>query len=805
MGLDSAAETAAMTETVARRAFLSALGASPLVPELAPGLVPELAPGLVRAARIKLSCNLYSFNAPLRSGEMTLEQVIDFCAELGFDAVDPTGYYFPGYPEPPADTYLYAVKRRAFLSGLDVSGTGVRNDFTQPEASKREADVAHVGRWAEVAAKLGAPVLRVFDGRAEAKGPSREQMTGWVVEAFRACAAHGERHGVMIAYQNHDELLKTADEVLALRERRGVPVVRAQRGRRQPPHRRPVRGDRAARALRLHVADQGAPLPEGAGGEDGREAGLRDPARGGLPRVRADRDAGRGRPAREGPALPRRGAGGALMTEAKARSSFPSTFWVANVMELFERGAYYGMNSVLAVYLAGSVAEGGLGFGEQSVGFLQSIVYAATYVLPILGGALADRYGYRRMLLVAFSFLTAGYFAAGHVSSYGLVFLSLLVMATGSGLFKPIISGTIARTTDESNSAFGFGIYYWMINLGAFLAPLLVSVLKGFSWRYVFVASALYTGLMLLPTVFVFRDPPRPQSTKALREVLMGAAEVLADSRFMLMIVVYSGFWVLYFQNFGSVLWYLRDFVDRAPVSSAVTSLLQGLGLSWTFTFDAEHVTVINAGTIILLQVFVSRLVKDWKPLPTMVTGMALGAVGFLLLASSRNPWVFVLGIAVFSIGEMTAHPKYYSFVGQVAPADRKAVYMGYAFLYGVLGSLLGSSLGAFLYERMLKPALGTPEADARARTFWLLFAVLDVVAAAGLVLFARSFGTDTVETRRRARAIMRLVYAAVLLIGGVFLYVAFSSTPVQARTAVQAAIFIALGAGGLFMGRSRE
>jgi len=492
------------------------------------------------------------------------------------------------------------------------------------------------------------------------------------------------------------------------------------------------------------------------------------------------------------------------MTEPKPRSSFPSTFWVANVMELFERAAYYGMNSVLAVYLAGSVAEGRLGFPEQSVGFLQSIVYAATYVLPILGGALADRYGYRRMLLVAFSLLAAGYFAAGHASSYGYVFLALLVMATGSGLFKPIISGTIARTTDESNSALGFGIYYWMINLGAFLAPLVVSVVKGFSWRYVFVASACYTGLMLLPTVLVFRDPPRPASTKTLREVLLGAAEVLADARFMLMIVVYSGFWVLYFQNFGSVLWYLRDFVDRAPVSAGVTSLLRALGLPWTFTFDAEHVTVINAGTIILLQVLISRLVRDWKALPTMVTGMALGAVGFLLLASSRNAWALVLGIAVFSIGEMTAHPKYYSFVGQVAPADRKAVYMGYAFLYGVFGSLLGSSLGAFLYERMLKPTLGTPESDARARAFWLFFAALDAVAVAGLVLFARRFGADTEETRRRARVVMRGVYAAVLLVGGAFLYVAFSSTPVQARTAVQAAIFIALGTGGLLTGRLR-
>jgi dipeptide/tripeptide permease len=344
-----------------------------------------------------------------------------------------------------------------------------------------------------------------------------------------------------------------------------------------------------------------------------------------------------------------------------------------------------------------------------------------------------------------------------------------------------------------------------MINLGAFLAPLVVSVLKGFSWHYVFAASALYTGLMLLPTALVFRDPPRPASTKTLREVLIGAAEVLADARFMLMIFVYSGFWVLYFQNFGSVLWYLRDFVDGSPVSALVTSLLGRLGLAWSFSFDAEHVTVINAGTIILLQVLVSRIVKDWKALPTMVTGMAIGALGFLLLASSRSPWVFILGIAVFSIGEMTAHPKYYSFVGQVAPADRKAVYMGYAFLYGVFGSLLGSSLGAFLYERMLKPALGTPDADARARVFWLLFAVLDVVAAVALVLFARRFGQDSAETRRRAHAIMRGVYGAVLLLGAFFLYFALSRTPVEARVAVQAVIFIALGVGGLLVGRSRE
>ncbi len=200
-----------------RRALLQAAALLP-APPFARAAAALPAP---RRARIKLSCNLYSFNAPLRSGEMSLEQAVDFCAELGFDAVDPTGYYFPGHPAPPADAYLHAVKRRAFLGGLDVSGTGVRNDFTQPEAARREADVAHVGRWVEVAARLGAPCLRVFDGRGEARGPSREQMADWVVEAFRACAAHGERRGVVIAYQNHDELLKTAEEVLALRARVG--------------------------------------------------------------------------------------------------------------------------------------------------------------------------------------------------------------------------------------------------------------------------------------------------------------------------------------------------------------------------------------------------------------------------------------------------------------------------------------------------------------------------------------------------------------------------------------------------------
>ena len=471
--------------------------------------------------------------------------------------------------------------------------------------------------------------------------------------------------------------------------------------------------------------------------------------------------------------------------------TFPRVFWIANVMELFERAAYYGLNSVLAIYLSDSVQSGGLGFSEESVGFLQSLIYAITYVVPILGGALADRYGYRRMLLVAFSLLATGYFLSGHMSAYGSVFAALLVMATGAGLFKPIISGTLARTTTEENSGFGFGIYYWMINLGAFLAPLAVTYFRGFSWSLVFTASSLYCALMLLPAIFLYRDPPRPANTKKLKEVLGNAAMVLGDARFMLMIFVYSGFWILYFQNFGSVLWFLRDFVDATPADR----FFAGIGIN--LKFDAEHVTVVNAGTIILLQVVVSRLFKNVKALPTMITGMGIGVLGFICLAFSQTVWIFILGISVFSIGEMTAHPKYYSYVGIVAPADKKAVYMGYAFLYGVIGSLIGSNLGGILYETMLKPQVGNPDAASVYRTFWLLFAALDLLSMVGLILFNKYFAEDTAAANRAARRIMAGVYVLLICLGGWFFVSSLAGASIVYKTLVQATIMLLIGIGG--------
>jgi sugar phosphate isomerase/epimerase len=203
-----------------RRSFLGALVAAPLLatPAAASGAVPRR-PG-PKAPKIKLSCNIYSFNEPLTKEAMTLEEAFDFCAELGFDAVDPTGYYFPGYPEAPPDPYLYEIKKRAFRLGLDISGTGVRNDFTAADPAKRAAAVGLVKRWIDVAAKLGAPAVRVFAGPA-VPGRSAAEATDWVVAHLKECVAYGRDRGILVVLQHHHDLLKTAAETLAVLERVG--------------------------------------------------------------------------------------------------------------------------------------------------------------------------------------------------------------------------------------------------------------------------------------------------------------------------------------------------------------------------------------------------------------------------------------------------------------------------------------------------------------------------------------------------------------------------------------------------------
>lgn len=167
---------------------------------------------------LKVSLNAFSFNGPLSSGKMTIQDMLTFCADKGFLAVDITAYYFPGYPAVPSDDVLYNIKRKAFSLGLEISGTGVRNDFTEPDPVKRKQSVELVKNWINAAEKIGAPVIRIFSGNQHPAGYSREQILSWMIKDIQECIEYGRSHGVVVAIQNHNDFIKTADDAIQIME-----------------------------------------------------------------------------------------------------------------------------------------------------------------------------------------------------------------------------------------------------------------------------------------------------------------------------------------------------------------------------------------------------------------------------------------------------------------------------------------------------------------------------------------------------------------------------------------------------------
>ncbi len=211
-----------MHTTIRRRRFLSAaLGTAALSAAGVPFAGRLAAQGRVSRANgtgVRIGLNAYSFNEPLRAGTMTLDDLVDVCAAHGVDGLDATGYYFPGYPKVPDDAFLYRLKRRAFVNGVTISGTGVRNDFAVDDPAARQRDVRMVQDWIEAAAKLGATVVRIFAGLKVPDGGTFDRTLEWMVPDIKACVDHGRQHGVIVGLQNHNDFVKTAAETIRIVE-----------------------------------------------------------------------------------------------------------------------------------------------------------------------------------------------------------------------------------------------------------------------------------------------------------------------------------------------------------------------------------------------------------------------------------------------------------------------------------------------------------------------------------------------------------------------------------------------------------
>ncbi len=228
------------------------------------------------------------------------------------------------------------------------------------------------------------------------------------------------------------------------------------------------------------------------------------------------------------------------MTEAKPGllttvKSYPAAFWIANTMEIFERMAWYGFFAVSSLYITGPVETGGLGFTSEERGQLQAIVPFFLYLLPVVTGALADRYGYKKLFIIAYSCMIVFYYALGQFKTFPTFLGAFMLVAVAAAIFKPVVVGTVARVTDESNSSMGFGIFYMMVNVGGFAGPLIAGAIRGISWNYVFISCSCWAAINLVIVTLFYKDPTTESASenpRTLGKVAADAVEVLGNMRF---------------------------------------------------------------------------------------------------------------------------------------------------------------------------------------------------------------------------------------------------------------------------------
>lgn len=396
------------------------------------------------------------------------------------------------------------------------------------------------------------------------------------------------------------------------------------------------------------------------------------------------------------------------MTKTNIFNSFPRTFWVANTLELFERWAYYGMFALISVYLSDPVSIGGLGFADNQRGVMLAIVTALLYLLPILGGAIADRFGFKKVLLSAFVTLAAGYFAMGHFSTYAMVFASFLLVAIGGALFKPIIVATVSKTTNDKNDTLGFGIFYMIVNIGGFIGPFVASKLRDLDWSYVFIMCTVVI-LFNIVILYFYKEPERETKEKetlreGLKKVISNTATVLKDSKFLMFLIIMVGMWTMYMQLFFTLPIYITQWINTNGIYNSLPDIIRsliGTVENGNGIIRPELMINIPTLTIIIFMVIMSNRLKNVKPIVSMIFGIFVIALAFGQMSYSTAGLFVVIGLVILAFGEMASSPRIQEYIGRIAPKEKVALYMGYSFLPVAGGNLIGGLLSGSLYASM--------------------------------------------------------------------------------------------------------
>jgi dipeptide/tripeptide permease len=369
------------------------------------------------------------------------------------------------------------------------------------------------------------------------------------------------------------------------------------------------------------------------------------------------------------------------------KHGFERSFWVANISELFERLSYYAAFAVLARYLHES-----LNFPTERAASLSGLFGGLVWFLAIFGGAAADRLGFRRALSLAYLILAVAYFLMGSlgaswlapvrsvVPQLALVAFVLMIPALGVSLVKPCVVGTTARASSDNVRSLGYSIYYTLVNIGGFFGPQMASVVKQhLSAENVFRASAVSVLLMFFAVLLFFQEPRKSGEvrTESLVVTMRNFWKVMTNPKFMIFLLIFTGYWIVYWQEFITLPLYVHEYVDPKA--------------------DTERMLSTGPLVVIAFTVLFSVMTQRMTAFRAVVLGTLVAMVGFAILAVHSTIYAVYATLVVIAVGELIQSPRYYDYISRLAPAGQQGTYMGFAFLPLGIGSFIGGPIGGAL------------------------------------------------------------------------------------------------------------
>ena len=386
----------------------------------------------------------------------------------------------------------------------------------------------------------------------------------------------------------------------------------------------------------------------------------------------------------------------------KKRSPFPFVFWIANSIEVLERFAYYG------IYLGFGIYMEYLGFSKGQLGIVQSLFLLFSYATPIFSGTFADRYGFKKVLIISYLAYLPTILLLIVTKSFTGIALTMLAIGFAAGIFKPLISGTVRVTTDSTNKTLGFGIFYAMVNIGASFGPVVAGKLRAISWNHAFIAAAIGIGLMLLITIFFYKEPKREIGNATLKQKFRDMRVALSDIKFLVFLILLGlMFWLPLWAFFNLVAVYVDKNLDTVRLFLVIDSIFP----TWfsnilsaedeTGTRRLLGETIAHTGYIIMIfQIFISRIFEKFKAIPSFNLGLFIAATGMFTIGYayiSSSEFIF-LGIFLFAVGEMISSPRIQEYIMWLAPKEKAGLYMGTNFLATGLGGALSGVTYTSLY-----------------------------------------------------------------------------------------------------------